>query len=220
MLSEKKTQRQLSEWGLAEEVVQATKDQWLDPGKDTWKGCASMSRTSVKIEILHLAGQITPCRSKDNLQLQLLEFLFMNYAALYYVLQARLKSVYHLSNVKGTWVNSKISCVYRALSFCLLSLIFPRKTNSVSLSIFYFYFLTKEPAKLSTKLSQSFSRSLMLLLTGRISWIEKIICCFPKALSCFARVLLIYISHFQFSTPKPKISEEIAMSPHSAGSIY
>lgn len=83
MLSEKKTQRQLSERGLAEEVVQATKDQWLDPGKDTWKGCASMSRTSVRIEILHLAGQITLCRSKDNLQLQLLEFLFMNYAALY-----------------------------------------------------------------------------------------------------------------------------------------
>lgn len=181
MLSEKKTKRQLSEWGLAEEVVQVTKDQWLDPGKDTWKGCASKSCTSVRIkdtwkgwasksctsvqiEILHLAGQITPCRSKDNLQLQLLEFLFMNYAALHYVLQAWLKSAYHLSNVKGTWVNSKISCVYRALSFCLLSLIFPRKTNSVSLSIFLFLFFNKRACKAFhkafTKLQQIFNAAI------------------------------------------------------------
>lgn len=36
---EKEIQTQLSEWGLVEENIQATKDQYLDPWKDRWKDC-------------------------------------------------------------------------------------------------------------------------------------------------------------------------------------
>jgi len=51
----KKTQRQLPEWGMVEDV-QPTKDQWPDPWKDRWKDSVSKSCTSMRVEILHLAG--------------------------------------------------------------------------------------------------------------------------------------------------------------------